>query len=213
MKKICKYCEVEYETREKVQKYCSERCFGDAKAIKTIKIERHCLACGKVFLKKPSEIAKWGGKYCSIACRSSDKDQSGANNPMWKGGRIIRQCGICGRTFLRWPNQVTRSGGKYCSTKCSGIARTGDNHYNWKGGVTPENHRLRSSQEYLNWRNAIYARDNWTCQDCGDNKGGNLHAHHIFSFADFPEHRFKSWNGVTLCKTCHQLTHAKQVAV
>ena len=55
MKKICKYCEVEYETREKVQKYCSERCFGDAKAIKTIKIERHCLACGKVFLKKPSE--------------------------------------------------------------------------------------------------------------------------------------------------------------
>jgi 5-methylcytosine-specific restriction endonuclease McrA len=57
------------------------------------------------------------------------------------------------------------------------------------------------------WREAVFARDKWTCQDCGDKKGGNLEAHHIKSFAEFPELRFAIDNGITLCKDCHKIIH------
>ena len=71
-------------------------------------------------------------------------------------------------------------------------------------GITPENIIIRESIEYRLWREAVFARDNWTCQNCRD-KGGKLHAHHIKSFAYYPELRFAIDNGQTLCKYCHKL--------
>ena len=35
---------------------------------------------------------------------------------------------------------------------------------NSKGGITPENERIRQSIEMRLWREAVFARDNWTCQ-------------------------------------------------
>ena len=66
--------------------------------------------------------------------------------------------------------------------------------------------------EYRLWREAVYARDNWTCQECGSRNGIYLHAHHIKSFAKFPELRFALDNGVILCKVCHRKVHAGQLA-
>jgi hypothetical protein len=112
---------------------------------------------------------------------------------------------------------VRRGGGKYCSKKCLGAAhkiiRQGENGPNWKGGTTPKGKLLRMGADYRFWRESIFARDNWTCQDCvdknhvGRGKTLELHAHHIFSFADFPEHRFALWNGITLCVNCHRKYH------
>jgi len=71
------------------------------------------------------------------------------------------------------------------------------------GGVSTEEIRLRSSPEYVQWRKAIYKRDDYTCQKCGV-KGGRLEAHHIKPFATHPELRFDVDNGITLCKSCHR---------
>ncbi|KKK91355.1 hypothetical protein LCGC14_2713790 [marine sediment metagenome] len=81
----------------------------------------------------------------------------------------------------------------------------GANHPRWKGGISSKQSKLRGQIEFKLWRSAVFARDNWTCQDC-EKQGGRLNAHHIKPFALYPELRFAIDNGVTLCYECHKET-------
>ncbi len=76
----------------------------------------------------------------------------------------------------------------------------------WRGGITKGHRYIRTTQEYIRWRTSVFERDSYTCQECGDNKGGNLEADHIKPFAYFPELRFELSNGRTLCRECHKKT-------
>ena len=80
----------------------------------------------------------------------------------------------------------------------------GIEHPNWKGGITPINQKIRASFEYKLWRKSVFKRDNWTCLVCGQ-VGGELNAHHIKSFKDYPVLRFEISNGITMCRKCHQI--------
>jgi 5-methylcytosine-specific restriction endonuclease McrA len=82
---------------------------------------------------------------------------------------------------------------------------SGDRHPQWRGGVTPENERLRKSPEYKLWRKAVFERDKYTCIFCGQ-VGDDLVADHIKPFSLFPELRFAIDNGRTLCDKCHKIT-------
>ena len=84
-------------------------------------------------------------------------------------------------------------------------ASKGEKHWNWQGGITPINMRVRVSVEYKEWRKAVFERDDYTCQECKQ-RGGDLEAHHVKLFAFFPEFRFSVKNGKTLCKECHRKT-------
>ncbi|MGM0214928.1 HNH endonuclease [Enterococcus sp. AZ109] len=68
---------------------------------------------------------------------------------------------------------------------------------------------IRSSGEYARWRTAVYERDNFVCQKCGQ-VGGDLNAHHVKPFAKFPDLRFDISNGQTLCETCHKNIHRRR---
>jgi len=74
----------------------------------------------------------------------------------------------------------------------------------WKGGITPANTKVRNSIQYRLWRESVFARDNWTCQECSQ-RGGELEAHHIKSFREYPELRFTIDNGITFCIACHKI--------
>lgn len=79
----------------------------------------------------------------------------------------------------------------------------GEDHWSWKGDNLSETEKLRTTKEYRQWRKSVYERDNYTCQCCGDDSGGNLNAHHIENFSSNEENRFDISNGITLCSNCH----------
>lgn len=83
----------------------------------------------------------------------------------------------------------------------------GSNNPNWKGGVTPENLIARNNAAFHKWRKEVFERDHYTCQRCGDKKGGNLHPHHIKKFSDYKKIRYDINNGITLCFGCHAKEH------
>lgn len=93
----------------------------------------------------------------------------------------------------------------------------GEKHHNWKGGKTPLIMKIRNSSQCNEWRNKVFEQDNYICFLCGDNKGGNLNAHHIEPLSSIIHKNKISnfeealdcpliWdvkNGVTICEICH----------
>ena len=88
------------------------------------------------------------------------------------------------------------------------LGRCNEKAGNWRGGITPENMKIRAGIEFGLWREAVFARDNWTCQKYGI-KGGKLHTHHIQNFSSHTELRFAIDNGITLSEKAHREFHKK----
>ena len=90
-------------------------------------------------------------------------------------------------------------------------AKKGSDHYNYNPNLTDEqrlkNRYRMSDGDFSVWSKMVKERDNYTCQICGDNKGGKLNSHHINAWNAFPEQRFDLDNGVTLCVDCHKEFH------
>ncbi len=84
-------------------------------------------------------------------------------------------------------------------------AKEGARNPRWRGGISGGQVKVRETIDYQIWRTAVITRDSFTCQECGK-RGGRLIAHHIKSFAEYPELRLAIDNGKTLCLKCHKLT-------
>ena len=108
------------------------------------------------------------------------------------------------------------------------VVEKGNNNANWKGGTSQLPHLLRTNYQYRQWRSDIFTRDNFTCKVCGDNRGGNLCAHHhpmtllavIIGYKIETSNQAllceKIWdinNGVTLCEECHRKVHSGEVLI
>jgi hypothetical protein len=155
-------------------------------------------------------------KQIKVFCKNCKNEFTIRNDTRfrWKGN-----CGKCAsKEISSRPNikdirsknakiQTLRQGGILNAKKFDGN-NCGEKHWNYKGGITPENVKIRTSVEMILWRQSVFARDNWTCQKYGI-KGGKLHSHHIQNFSSHPELRFAIDNGITLSEKAHKEFHKK----
>ena len=160
-------------------------------------ITKSCLSCGKEFSVRPS----WKYRiYCNIGCYAKSK----IGIIPWNKGRTWskkeRQILSKAHIGIKMPPRTIEH------RINMGLARKGAKSHLWKGGKTEENKKIRCGIEFRLWREAVFSRDNWICQECCV-RGGILHPHHIKSFALFPELRFAIDNGITLCVECHKKTN------
>lgn len=176
-------------------------------------IKHNCLVCNKEFTNHSNAT-----KYCSRDCYHRSR-------------RIEKysKCLVCGKDILQRLPSGSSYRKKYCDRKCS-AKRTGktakksiewrqkmseankrrirEGRHSWYiDGRTPVNKALRKSIDFKVWREAVFSRDNWTCQECNE-RGGELHPHHIKPFSTHPELRFDVNNGQTLCRKCHIKTES-----
>lgn len=160
-------------------------------------LSKSCVLCGKNFVrKKDVTYQQWEkAKYCSHVCQYKRVRSSGPAHRNWSGGEVKKTCEYCHRIYMVRRHRIATA--RYCSTECK--VRAQDK------GISTENERLRRGQRYKTWRAAVFARDNFTCVQCGKH-GGELNADHIEPFAFNRELRFEVSNGQTLCVQCHRKT-------
>lgn len=188
------------------------------------KLQRICENCGCTFNRYPSQCDDKhnAGKFCTKKC--ADLFKVGKPNGRkgepghiaWnKGIKIDRskypnmghlikhteeskqKCGIANIGKVAWNRGLTKEN--------SDRVYSGERHHNWKGGISTKRSLLRQRRTYIIWREAVFARDDWTCQECGT-RGCSLEADHIKPWSLYPELRYSIDNGRTLCVNCHRNT-------
>lgn len=192
----CEQCGKSFKSPLKSRRFCSHKCSSDS--IRTIE-DIPCKHCGKVFRPQKSTQV-----FCSIKCRqeaSVDKTKT-----------VTYKCEVCNKEVTTWVSQTKNKEHLFCSVECKNKGNT----LFYKGKNSPlYNHdkpleeRLteRKYEEYYEWRKQVYERDNYTCQCCGESKGGNLTAHHLDGYNWCEEGRTDVNNGITLCEPCHTEFH------
>lgn len=167
----------------------------------------NCLKCDKEF----SSISTQNRKYCSQKCYWSDKVRRRLLPPSRNGvkltdshkDKLSKSSKTNGNIIKTQYKKGHKQSDKWYEFRKKQI---GINHPNWVGNkIKDPRKRLRASKKYKDWREKVFKRDNWTCQDCGI-VGGYLEAHHIKSWKCYPKLRYIIDNGKTLCLKCHNKT-------
>ena len=180
------YCSVECQSKGKTLFYSGKNNpLYNRVAVK-------CETCGKEIEVNQYDFEHKKHHYCCNECRIEGyrKMFSGKNNPFF-GIKHSRQTRL-----------------KISRANKGNIAWNKGYKVSWKTDEEREKDRTIYGDKYNKWRYEVFERDNFTCQCCGDNKGGNLNAHHLDGYNWCKEKRLDANNGITLCKKCHNYFHS-----
>ena len=85
------------------------------------------------------------------------------------------------------------------------LSASGENHWNWQGGKTGLNKKLRNCAAYQRWRQYVLERDGYKCKFCGA-ENVVFEVDHIIPMAVNKEKMYDVDNGRVLCQRCHRKT-------
>ena len=163
-------------------------------------VTTHCVDCNKPKTGVYRSPANKRERCYSCANKKRISDGK-APWPFLKDSEIDKPIEFLKNRSITSRAQVIAQGGVPNARKFTS-ENSGSKHYNWRGGLTSPNKAARSIKLYYDWRKAVYERDNYTCYICTE-RGGKLSAHHIKTFAAYPELRYEVSNGMTVCVRCH----------
>jgi hypothetical protein len=209
------------------------------------KVEKICPICQNTFWIKPSHADQI---CCSVKCmgvRKSQTDVSENNNffgrthtpevveilrqsqidrPQSESTRKKRSDSLKKVIHTKeWKDNQSASlkGREITWTDKISAAHQGVPLDEWEGYTTPLYRKIRTSQEYYDWRLAVFERDGFCDWFSGVESKGNLNAHHIVPFAQIlDQHNITTFeealkceelwdinNGVTMIDTNHAAYH------
>lgn len=94
------------------------------------------------------------------------------------------------------------------------LSRIGEKHPRWIKDRTKLKRYIGSNERrspiYKDWRINVLIRDNYKCKLKGKDCSGKVEVHHILSWREYPELRYKTNNGITLCHAHHPRKRAKE---
>ena len=120
--------------------------------------------------------------------------------------KIKFKCSTGHVNYIRITNFRQGRGCKECGVKRKEF------HWKWNDSLT-DHERIngRDSVKTRDWRNAVFAKNSYTCQKCdtrsGNGKSITLNAHHIENYSSNKKKRYIISNGITLCEVCHKAFH------
>lgn len=181
--------------------------------------EKWCTGCHAWHQRDEFDIDRSRGDGLASACREARRrwqriplDKQKPKGP--RGGRHSEETRQRLRESARARGAGRPKGWKHTPESRAKMSATlrvravrGPAVHTYKDGKVAERRGLRFTPEYKRWRYDVFARDAFTCRHCGDDRGGNLVAHHVKSFASFPDLRLDVDNGLTLCRSCHDAHH------
>ncbi len=195
----CKQCGTKVVNVTKRRQFCSQKCADQHRYIPKSKTGKwlKCAYCDKE-VWTPKWQLKFKHRFCSRKHAILFKQKYAFRKP----------CCVCEAIFFCQPCQVKYRNRQTCSRKCRGKLKSlqATERQSQNGFSQHQIDRAaRYSKRAEEWRKAVFARDNYTCQKCGQ-QGGYLQAHHLKPFAYFAELRYEVSNGQTLCHKCHGKT-------
>ena len=171
---------------------------------------KECQFCGVFFWHRNNEkLSQFKRRrFCSNSCKLAGLFKFNTGKKAHNNKQVIITCKQCNGTKSVAP---AFSNKQFCNRKCMAKWMSencrGENHWNWKGGITEIASRNVLYPGYKEWRKEVFKRDGYKCVKCGCNKSGELEAHHIKPRSEFKELILDISNGLTVCKKCHKNIH------
>lgn len=204
--------------------------------MKKKRVNIYCVICGKQIEIRPCELTKI--KTCSRVCvnkYSSIRQIGRKHTPetlkkLSNAGKIHNKGErnpMYGKVHPNKGKKIHTEEFRERLSKIKKQSQLGVKNPNWKGGILPLSLNIRDLEEYKEWRLAVFAKDKYICQECGERR--TIEAHHIRKFREIFAEFLKEYdqfspiedrdtllrlaikwkpfwnidNGQTLCKHCH----------
>lgn len=178
-------------------KECGHMKTAEALILDIEEIKVRCEKIGLTYIRHYYDKEK-RQTYIDCLCQCGEPLKVGLNDiTHYNKENKIYSCKKCGRE-----KTSVKTKGKpkyYCR---------GEKNPNYNPDLTDEDREdRRINLQYKEWQYKVKEKYKFTCDICGDNRGGNLESHHLDGHSWCKEKRYEVNNGVCLCKHCHKEFH------